>query len=95
MFNKLVLGAAYSEISEFMDQPYAKFKQKHRNLRHDTVFLLEALERFGLRPTLAAWLHLILDYDRDLARTMEAFESLRIVSGKSERRDSRRRGCER
>lgn len=93
-FNELVLGASFSSVSGIMDEPYSRFKQKHRNLRHDSAFLLEALNRFGLRSALAAWLHLVLDYDRDLAMTMEAFESLRVVSGKSQRRGSSRRACE-
>lgn len=93
-FTQLVLGAPFSSVSGIMDEPYSRFKQKHRNLRHDSAFLLEALKRFGLRPALAAWLHLVLDYDRDLARTMEAFESLRVVSEKSGRRGSSRRTCE-
>jgi hypothetical protein len=93
-FNELVLGASFSSVSEIMDEPYSRFKGKHRNLRHDTPFLIETLDKLGLCPALAAWLHLILDYDRELARTMQALESLRGGSGKSERRGSRRRICE-
>ena len=94
-FSELVLGASFSDVSELMDEPFFKFRGKHRNLRHDTAFLLEALRRFGVRPALAAWLHLILDFDRDLAKTLQGFETLREVSGKSERRGSSRRVCER
>lgn len=93
-YNKLVLGASFSSVSELMDEPYSRFGRKHRSVRHDDAFLLEALNEFGLSPALAAWLHLVLDYDRDLKRTMEAFESLRVVSGKSERRGPSRRVCE-
>lgn len=93
-FTELVLGASFSSISGMMDEPYSRFRQKHRSLRHDSAFLLEALRRFGLRPALAAWLHLVLDYDHDLARTMEEYESLRVISGKSGRRGLGRRACE-
>ena len=95
-FNKLLLGDSFSSVSGTMDEPYSRFRGRHRNLRHDTVFLLEILRKSGLRATLGSWMHMILDFDHDLAETIEDFETLRRASGDPQQRGSNRRvrrGC--
>jgi len=67
-----------------MDKPYAVYRHRHRELRHDTATLIRILEEHGVRPALAAWLHLVLDEDRELKRDVETAETLRKVSGSSE-----------
>lgn len=90
-FNKLLLGNSFSSVSRIMDEPYSRFRGRHRNLRHDTVFLLETLRKSGIHATLGSWMHMILDFDPDLAETMKDFESLRLASGEPEPRGSGRR----
>jgi len=81
----LLLGDSFSEISGFMDKPYAVYRGRHRELRHDTAAILRILDERGVRPALAAWLHLVLDENRELKHDVEAAETLRRVSGSSER----------
>jgi len=84
-FTKLLLRSSFSEVSGYMDQPYALYRGRHRELRHDTATILRILKEHGVRPALAAWLHLILDEDRELKRDIETVETLREIAGSSER----------
>jgi len=82
---KLLLRDSFSWVSGYMDKPYALYRSKHRGLRHDTATIIRILKEHGVRPALAAWLHLVLDEDRELKRDVETVETLREISGSSER----------
>jgi len=85
LLTELLLGDTFSWVSGYMDKPYAEFRGRHRQLRHDTSAVIRILKEHGVRPALAAWLHLVLDEDRELKRDVETVETLRKVSGSSER----------
>jgi len=85
LFTELLLGETFSWISAYMDEPYAQFRGRHRQLRHDTSALIRILEEHGLRAALAGMLHLILDENRELKRDVERVETLREASGSSEK----------
>ena len=84
LLTELLLGDSFSWVSAYMDKPFAVYRYRHRELRHDTAVLLRILKEHGVRPALAAWLHLVLDEDRELKRDVETVETLRKVSGSSE-----------
>ncbi len=76
LLTRLLLQDDFSSVSEYIDKPYAKYGRSHRKLRHDTAMILRVLEKEGVRPALAAWLHLVLDYDKHLKRDLEAVETI-------------------
>jgi hypothetical protein len=74
-----------------MDKPYTRFGRRHRALRHDSIFVLEVLQKYGYHSALASWLHLVIDFDGDLARIVEDFEGLSRGSSEPQNRGSKRR----
>lgn len=90
LLNSLLLGDSFSWVSGYMDRPYAVYRYKHRHLRHSTATIIRMLKEHGVRPALAAWLHLVLDADRELKRDVEKVQTLKEVSASSKRNDENR-----
>lgn len=85
LLTKLLLQDSFSWVSGYMDKPYAVYRSRHRELRHDTATIIRIFKEHGVRPALAAWLHLVLDEDRKLKRDVGTVQTLREISGSSER----------
>lgn len=83
LLNKLLLQDSFSWVSSFVDEPFLKYRHRHRMLRHDSLAVLQILKRYGIRASIAVWLHLILDEDKELQRKVEAIETLRNDSERS------------
>jgi len=77
ILTKVLLRDSFSWVSEYIDRPFAKYRGRHRQLRHDTAMIIRMLEEHGIRAALAAWLHLTLDDDRRLKDDVERVETLR------------------
>ena len=69
-----VFGLDSSDIDRLMDEPYKILGGRHRILRHDPSFIIALLLDKGIDAGLKAWLHLILDEDKSLARLFKSLE---------------------
>jgi len=85
LFTKLLLRDSFSWVSDYMDQPYAQYRHRHRELRHDSTVIIKILTKHGVRPALAAWLHLVLDENQELKHDIATVETLKEISGSSEK----------
>lgn len=83
LLNKLLLQDSFSWVSGYVDEPFTKYGRRHRALRHDSLAVLHILKRYGIRASVAVWLHLLLDEDKELQREVEAIETLRHDSERS------------
>jgi len=76
-FSRL-FGLDSSKVDKYIDRPYKFLGRKHRKLRHDVATIVYLGLKDGEEAMISAYLHVLLDEDRSLARL---FKSLKELEG--------------